>query len=54
MADVTFTVDGKKLTARAGTLLIDACKNCRHRDSGVLLLSESFTAGGLPHVRGAH
>ncbi|MGC1295461.1 MAG: 2Fe-2S iron-sulfur cluster-binding protein, partial [Alloacidobacterium sp.] len=27
MADVTFTVDGKKLTARAGTLLIDACKN---------------------------
>jgi NADH-quinone oxidoreductase subunit G len=26
MADVTFTVDGKKLTARAGTLLIDACK----------------------------
>jgi NADH-quinone oxidoreductase subunit G len=27
MADVTFTVDGKKLTAPAGTLLIDACKN---------------------------
>jgi NADH-quinone oxidoreductase subunit G len=26
MADVTFTVDGKKLTASAGTLLIDACK----------------------------
>ncbi|MGC2161935.1 MAG: molybdopterin-dependent oxidoreductase [Silvibacterium sp.] len=26
MADVTFTVDGKKLTAPAGTLLIDACK----------------------------
>jgi NADH-quinone oxidoreductase subunit G len=25
MADVTFTVDGKKLTAPAGTLLIDAC-----------------------------
>ncbi len=27
MPDVTFTVDGKKLTAPAGTLLIDACKN---------------------------
>ena len=26
MADVTFTVDGKKLTAPAGTLLIDACR----------------------------
>jgi NADH-quinone oxidoreductase subunit G len=26
MADVTFTVDGKKLTAPAGTLLIEACK----------------------------
>ena len=27
MADVTFTVDGNKLTAPAGTLLITACKN---------------------------
>ena len=26
MADVTFTVDGKQLTAPAGTLLIEACK----------------------------
>ena len=26
MPDVSFTVDGKKLTAAAGTLLIDACK----------------------------
>ncbi|MGA2084423.1 MAG: 2Fe-2S iron-sulfur cluster-binding protein, partial [Terracidiphilus sp.] len=26
MADVTFTVDGKKLTASAGMLLIDACR----------------------------
>jgi NADH-quinone oxidoreductase subunit G len=26
MADVTFTVDGKKITAPAGTLLIEACK----------------------------
>jgi NADH-quinone oxidoreductase subunit G len=27
MADVTFTVDGKKVTAPTGTLLIEACKN---------------------------
>ena len=27
MPDVTFTIDGKKLTAPAGTLLIDACKS---------------------------
>ena len=27
MADVTFTVDGKKVTAPAGTLLIEACKS---------------------------
>jgi NADH-quinone oxidoreductase subunit G len=27
MADVTLTVNGKKITAPAGTLLIDACKN---------------------------
>jgi NADH-quinone oxidoreductase subunit G len=27
MADVNLTVDGKKLTAPSGTLLIDACKN---------------------------
>jgi NADH-quinone oxidoreductase subunit G len=27
MADVTLTVDGKKFTAPAGTLLIEACKN---------------------------
>jgi len=27
MADVTLTVDGQKITAPAGTLLIDACKN---------------------------
>ncbi len=26
MADVTFTVDGKKITAPAGTLLLEACK----------------------------
>jgi NADH-quinone oxidoreductase subunit G len=26
MPDVTFTVDGQKLTAPAGTLLIEACK----------------------------
>ena len=27
MADVNLTVDGKKLTAPAGTLLIEACKS---------------------------
>ena len=27
MADVTITVDGKKVTAPAGTLLIEACKH---------------------------
>ena len=27
MADVNLTVDGKKLTAPAGSLLIDACKS---------------------------
>jgi len=27
MADVTFTVDGKQITAPAGTLLIEACKS---------------------------
>ncbi len=27
MADVNFTVDGKKLTAPAGTLLIEACRS---------------------------
>jgi len=32
MPDVTFTVDGKKLTAPAGTLLIEAC-----RKAGVVL-----------------
>jgi len=26
MPDVTLTVDGKKITAPAGTLLIEACK----------------------------
>ena len=27
MADITITVDGKKVTAPAGTLLIEACKS---------------------------
>ncbi len=30
MADVNITVDGKKLTVPAGTLLIEACKTRRH------------------------
>ena len=43
MPDVTFTVDGKKITAPAGTLLIEACKNCRHRHPGVLLLPRALS-----------
>ena len=38
MPDVTFTVDGKKLTAPAGTLLIEAC-----RKSGIEMIEpEAF------------
>ena len=38
MPDVTLTVDGKKVTAPAGTLLIEACKTVGHRGALVLLL----------------
>ena len=53
MADVTFIVDGKTLTAPAGTLLIDACRKAGIEIPGLLLLSRAEPAGGLPHVRGA-
>ena len=43
MADVTFTVDGKKLTAPAGTLLIEAC-----RKAGIEIPAYSTVAGVLP------
>ena len=52
MADVTLTVDGKKVTAPAGTLLIEACKTRGHRSAFVLLLPQPFVAGRLPHVPG--
>jgi NADH-quinone oxidoreductase subunit G len=40
MADVTFTVDGKKLTAPAGTMLINAC-----RQSGIEIPSFCYYPG---------
>ena len=53
MADVTITVDGKKITAPAGTLLIEVCKSRGHRDPRLLLLPRPIAAGRLPHVRRA-
>ena len=52
MADVTFTVDGKKLTAPAGTLLIEACRQraLRFLRSATTRVSRCRR---LPHVRGA-
>ena len=44
---VNLTVDGKKVTAPAGTLLIEACKT-------VGIEVPSVAAGRLPHVPGAH
>ena len=38
MADVTFIVDGKTLTAPAGTLLIDACRKAGIEIPAFLLL----------------
>ena len=38
MPDVTLTVDGKLITAPAGTLLIDACKTAGINIPGILLL----------------
>ena len=52
MADVTLTVDGKKLTAPAGTLLIEACKSAGIEVPSFLLLPQSVAAGRLPHVPG--
>ena len=53
MADVTLTVDGKKLKVPAGTLLIEACKR-RHRDAVFLLLPRLVVAGRVPHVPGGN
>jgi len=51
MPDVTLTVDGKKITAPAGSLLIEACKSAGHRGALFLLLSRALAAGRLPYVR---
>ena len=40
------------MQAPPGTLVIDAAKTGRHRDSGVLLLRRALAAGRLPHVPG--
>ena len=53
MADVTFTVDGKKVTAPAGTLLIEACKAAGIDIPAFCYYPGLLAAGGLPDVRGA-
>ena len=52
MADVTLTVDGKKLTAPAGTLLIEACKSVGIEVPSFCYYPGLSLAGRLPHVRG--
>ena len=54
MADVNITVDGKKITAPAGTLLIEACKSAGIESPVVLLLPRTFAAGRVPHVPGGN
>ena len=51
--NVTITVDGKKITAPAGTLLIEACKAAGIESPVLLLLPGTLASGRLPHVRGA-
>ncbi len=53
MPDVTFTVDGKKLTAPAGTLLIDACRKAGIEIPAFCYYPGLSSAGRLPHVRRA-
>ncbi len=53
MSDVTFKVDGKKLTAPAGTLLIDACRKAGIEIPAFCYYPGLSLAGSLPHVRGA-
>jgi NADH-quinone oxidoreductase subunit G len=43
---VSLTVDGKKLTAPAGSLLIEACKNSGHRSPFLLLLPRICLCSG--------
>ena len=53
MPDVTFTVDGKQVTAPAGTLLIEACKTAGIDIPAFCYYPRSLTAGCMPHVRRA-
>ena len=53
MADVTFTVDGKKLTAPAGTLLIEACRDASIAVPAFCYYPGLSLCGSLPHVPGA-
>ena len=46
MADVNITVDGKKVTATAGTLLIEACKAAGIEVPSFCYYPESFVAAG--------
>ena len=52
MPDVNLTVDGKKITAPAGTLLIEACKTAGIEVPSFCYYPRSFTAGCLSHVPG--
>ena len=51
MADVTITVDGKKITAPAGTLLIEVCKSAGIEIPAFCYYPGLSLAGRLPHVR---
>ena len=44
MPNVTFTVDGKKLTAPAGTLLIEACREASERGERIDGIAEKQEA----------
>ncbi len=52
MPDVNITVDGKKLTAPAGTLLIEACKNVGIEVPSFCYYPGLVVAGRMPHVPG--
>ena len=56
MADVktvNLTVDGKQITAAAGTLLIDACKSVGIDVPSFCYYPGLSLQGRVPHVRGA-
>jgi len=48
--EINLTVDGKKVTAPAGTLLIEACKRVGIEVPSFLLLPQPLFAGRLPDV----